>query len=173
MPMHTTLGKKSFLWYVPFLVLIVSFAFIYEAQAQKEPVAPYNLSKAPKEMKGLSIPDFLAFVTNNKEKTPLSAVKAKGFFPSEISYQFDLNEPYFEKYESKITAYARLLESQGFKFNAGWEGYYHFDKKWQGYYVMVTIGSYAYDTSGIIVGITLTKDRYAFPPHHNVSPYAQ
>ncbi len=152
--------------------IFISTFFIHEVHAQSASVAPYNLSKAPSAMKGLNIPDFLAFVTNNKEKTPLSAM-VKGFFPAEISCAFDLKEPYFTKYASKIASYARLLESQGFKFSAGWEGYYHFDKKWKGYYAMVTVGSYDYDTRGIQISITLTKDKYSFPTHHNASPYAE
>ncbi len=173
MQKNTLFSKKHFLWCIPFLALCISFIALQEAQAQKKAVAPYNLSKAPQEMHGLSIPDFLAFATDNKEKTPLSAVKKQGFFSGEISYEFDLQEPYFTKYHGKVADYARLLESQGFVFNAGWEGYYHFDKVWQGKYVMVTVGTYGYDTSGIMVSITLTKERYSFPPHHTISPYAQ
>ncbi len=140
-------------------------------QAKISPITPYNLSKAPKQMQGLSIPDFLAFVTDNKETTPLSAVASQKFFSGETSYQFDLQEPYFTKYHGKVADYARLLESQGFVFTAGWEGYYHFDKKWQGKYVMVTVGTYGYNTNGIMVSITLTKERYSFPSHHTASPY--
>ncbi len=165
--------KKSF-GILCFIVIVVSFLFVNfvpMAQAEKpSKIVSYDLSKAPKILQDLKIPDFLAYATNNKEKTPINTM-FDGYVPSDSSCGFDLGDVYFQNYHNKVGEYIRFLETQGFKYNAGWEGFIHLEKMWKNHYVLVSVGSYAYETNGISVSIHLSNEQVKFPSHHTDTWY--
>ncbi len=123
----------------------------------------YDFSKAPKEFQDLKIPDFLAFVTENKE---LSSENFFGtsFYPAEISFAF-LYMGEYAKYATKEAEYLKLLEQNGFEYRTAWEGYTHYQKQWNNYYVLVTTGISYYedDKESFLISIALTKEEISFP----------
>ncbi len=164
---------------VPFTSAQAETTMVYETTVEEETsvedttstvedeIIMYDLSYAHELMNGLEIPDFLAFASDNQERTSLEDANEvyEGFFSSEFAYGFDLGEPYFQNYQHKVSEYASFLETQGFVLISDWEGYYHFEKQWNGFYVWLAVGAYSYETNGIGISFELQLEPWILPEH--------